>query len=131
MALLSKDIADAVARDGLPRQATADDESRHVLFLENGGLRSTLASDWPPPLPSDPTAAQSAAAIAALDAAAAQSKADATLLRTRVLTLAQSAVGVQIDQLTAPQIRALVALLLFKQGAIDKSGAVLPLAGWL
>lgn len=131
MPLLPHDIADRVSRDGLPRQAVADDGSAHVLFLESGVLRSMLASDWPPPLPGDPTPAQSAAALAAMAATDAQAKTDAALLRARVLAQAQSAVGVQIDQLTAPQIRALVALLLFKQGAIDKSGAVLPLVGWL
>ena len=49
---------------------------------------------------------------------------------TRVLTLAQSAVGVQLDQLTAAQVRAMISLLLYKQGAIDKNGAVRPLAEW-
>lgn len=131
MPLLPQAIADLVALDGLPRVAIADNASVHVLFLENGFIRSMLASDWPPPLPSDPTPADVANAIAARAAAKQQSAVDAATLRTRVLTPAQSSVGVQVDALTAAQIRALVALLLYKQGAIDKSGAVLPLAGWL
>lgn len=56
---------------------------------------------------------------------------DAAALRTRVVSLAQSAVGTQIDALTPAQTRALLALLLYKAGAIDTTGAVLSLAGWL
>lgn len=130
MPLLSHEIAQAVAHDGLPRQATADDDSVHVLYLEAGVVRSMLAADWTGPLPTDPTPTEIAAARAARDAQAVQDKADATALRTRVLTLAQSAVGVQLDQLAVPQIRALIAILLHKQGAIDKSGAIRPLADW-
>lgn len=132
MPLLPQAIADLVALDGLPRQATADDASVHVLFLGASSIvQSVLASVWPPPLPSDPTPQQSAAARALIVAAQTQAVSDAAALRARVLTLAQSAVGVQIDALTAAQIRALVALLLYKQGAIDKTGAVVALANWL
>lgn len=130
MPLLSESIARAVAQDGLPRQATADDGSIHVLYLEAGAVRSMLAQDWPPPLPADPTPAQITAAIAARSAQAQQDKDDAAALRTRVRTLAQSAVGVQLDQLTALQVRALIAMLLHKQGAIDKNGAIRPLNDW-
>lgn len=130
MPLLSHEIAQAVAHDGFPRQATADDGSTHVLFLDGRQVRSMLASDWPPPLPIDPTPAEIAAAKAARDAQAVQDKADAVALRTRVRALAQSSVGVQLDALTAPQVRALIAVLLHKQGAIDKSGAIRPLADW-
>jgi hypothetical protein len=65
MPKLDQRIADAVALDGLPRQAIADDGSKHVLFLDSETVRSLLAADWPPPLPSDPTPAEIAAAIAA------------------------------------------------------------------
>jgi hypothetical protein len=64
------------------------------------------------------------------DAAAAQEAQAEAALRTRVRALAQSAVGVQIDQLSAPQVRALIAILLYKQGAIDKNGATRPLVDW-
>lgn len=132
MPLLPQSTADLVALDGLPRQATADDGSTHVLFLNTSGIvQSMLASAWPPPLPNDPTPQQSTAARALIVAAQAQTVSDAAALRARVLTLAQSAVGVQIDALTAAQIRALVALLLYKQGAIDKTGAIVALANWL
>lgn len=77
-----------------------------------------------------PTPAQIAAGVTALRAAELQQAADTTALRTRVWALAQSAVGVQLDQLSAPQVRALIAVLLHKQGAIDTNGAIRPLADW-
>jgi hypothetical protein len=131
MPKLDQRIADAVALDGLPRQAVADDGSKHVLFLDSEAVRSLLAADWPPPLPSDPTPTEIAAAIAARVAKAQQDRADAAALRTRVLTLAQSAVGTQLDQLTAAQVRALVACVLYKAGAIDTAGIVRPIGSWL
>lgn len=134
MSLLPQPIADRVAIDHLPRQAVADDDfSRHVFYFDgfDGVVRSMAASDWPPPLPSDPTQAQSAAAVLALQQAVAQQATDAAALRTRVLTLAQSAIGVQIDALSAPQTRALLVLLLYKQGAITTAGAVRALTDWL
>lgn len=50
--------------------------------------------------------------------------------RALVLQAAGSAVGVNITALTAVQVRALLAVLLYKAGAIDSAGVVLPLAGW-
>lgn len=131
MPLLAQSMADLVARDGLPRVVTADDGSVHVLYLDGAAVRSMLASDWPPPLPSGPTPEQSNAAIVAQEAARQQAEKDAAALRTRVLTVAQTAVGTPIDQLTAAQVRALVACLLYRVGALDKSGVVQPLGGWL
>ncbi len=51
--------------------------------------------------------------------------------RALVLQTAQSAVGVNIVDLTAAQIKALVACLLYDAGALNASGVVQPLAGWL
>ncbi len=51
-------------------------------------------------------------------------------LRTLIINLAQSAVGLQVDALTAAQTRALVAILLYKQGALTPTGAVKPLNQW-
>jgi len=45
--------------------------------------------------------------------------------------LAQSAVGVNIQNLTAAQVRALLACLLWQAGAIMKDGIVRPLGEWL
>jgi len=131
MPLLPQNIADAIKRDGLPRQATADDGSQHVLFLENETVRSMLVADWPPPLPTDPTPEQIAAAIAARDAAEQQRRLDAVALRQRVLTVANGAVGKSIETLTAGEVRALVACLLYRASALDAAGIVQPLAEWL
>jgi hypothetical protein len=51
--------------------------------------------------------------------------------RAAVLAAAQSAVGVPVTALTAGQVRALVAALLFKEGGLDGAGVVRPLAGWV
>lgn len=131
MSRLPQTIADLVALDHLPRQATADDGTLHVLFWQSPAVRSMLAADWPPPLPADPTPAESAATAAALQAAAQQAEQDAAALRTKVRTVAQSAVGTAFDQLTAAQLRALVGVLLWESGALDKNGVVRPLADWV
>lgn len=77
-----------------------------------------------------PTEAELQAASDAYDAAKAQADADAAELRTRVRTTAQSAVGVIITDLTAGQVRALLAVLLWKAGALDKDGKIRPLSEW-
>ncbi len=120
-----------MARDGLPRVATADDGSAHVLFLEAGFVRSVLASDWPPPLPSEPTEAEIATAIAAREAAAQQETADNVALRQLVISTAQSTVGLSIDVLGNLQVRALLACLLHKANALDKDLKIRPLGKWL
>lgn len=50
--------------------------------------------------------------------------------RTKVHNLAASAVGIAIQDLTAPQVRALLAILLYKTDALDADGKVLPLNTW-
>lgn len=130
MPRLSKETADLVALDGLPRQATDETGAIHVLYLD-GAVRSMLASDWLPPLPTDPTAQQIAAAIAARQAAETQARADAVALRTQVVATAQTAVGVSLNALTAPQVRSLVALLLWKAGGVRNDGTVRALVEWL
>ncbi len=78
-----------------------------------------------------PTRKQIVAAITAYNAAQTAIQQEATALRQQVLTLAQSAVGVSITALTAAQVRALVAILLWKAGAIKADGTVRPLAEWV
>lgn len=131
MPKLDQAIADAVDRDGLPRQATAEDGSVHVLYLEANVVRSMLARAWQPPLPSDPTPIESDRAIAAREVAAQQETAAAAALRQRVLTVAQGAVGKSIDTLAAGEVRALVVCLLYRAGGIDRAGVVQPLDSWL
>lgn len=77
-----------------------------------------------------PTPAQIATRVAAIRSAETQEGAEGEVLRGRVRTLAQSAVGIQVDALTAPQVRALLIVLLYKRGAIDRTGAIRPFAEW-
>lgn len=120
--LIDPTIATAVAQDHQSRQATYrvtyDDGTTgtvdQMLFWNGANVRSVPLTDWP------------AAAQGEIQAGV-----DADALRQRVRTVAQSAVGVQFDQLTAVQLRALVAILLWREGALDNTGAVRPLVDWV
>lgn len=72
-------------------------------------------------------AALTAAQQAAADRAAAVGDAG---LRQAILTTAQSAVGVKLTDLTLAQVKALVAVLLWRRGAITPDGTVAPLGQW-
>lgn len=124
---------DMVARDGLPRLVAdeLDPAVLHVLYLERDTVRSMLSTEWSGPLPDTPTPQQSADAASAREAAEAQDRADAATLRARVLSVAQGAVGQQLDTLTAVQVRALMAILLWQAGGLTRSGAVRPLSEWV
>lgn len=135
---LPQEISDAVATDGLPRVATdtLGSGTQHVFFLNaRGTVESMLASAWLAtrgPLPTDPTPQESAAAIAARAAATQQAAADAAQLRQQIIALAQSAVGVRLDALTGPQVRALFALTVLRPaGAVAPDLTVRPLGEWL
>lgn len=133
--LLEAEKHAAVEADRLPRVARYRNEdggeSAHVLYIDGTSVRSMPAADWPPPLPTDPTQAEIDAAIAQRATEEQQRQADAAALRQKILAVAGSAVGQSIDTLTAGQVRALVACMLYKAGALDKSGVVQPLAKWL
>lgn|SRR5262245_55240876 len=129
--ILNPDIHDAVEGDGLPRVADYDDGVQRVLFLDGALVRSMLAADWPPPLPVEPTPEQIVQALAAREQARQRAETEATQLRQLVRTKAQSAVGVAIDDLMVGQLRALVAILLHKEGALDKDGKIRPLSEWV
>lgn len=120
---LDQTIIDAVAADGVAREVTdLDNGATYMVFRNARGLaQSCLLADWPA------VEAQLAAAAAAEQ----QAQADAAALRQRILTLARSAEGVQVDQLTAGQLRALQYLLLWKAGALDRTGVVRPLGEWV
>ena len=126
MALLinGRALADAVAADGLPRIADADDGSAHVLYLDGGRVRSMLASDWPPPLPTDPTPEESAAAIAARETERGTRLADALLLRQQIRTAVRTLAGKKPAQWGVPELRALVALLLHEGGYLEGDAAL-------
>jgi hypothetical protein len=128
-------IAGRVALDGLSRLVVDDAGAQHVLYLPDGGAlpASMFAAEWLAqrgPLPADPTPEQIADAIAAREAARQQALADAAALRQQILTIAQSAIGVRVDLLTAGQVRALFAILLWKEGAIKNDLTVRALAEW-
>jgi hypothetical protein len=138
MAILINGLAlqEAVGQDGLPRVAHGDDGSMHVLYLPTGAriAQSMEASDWlvqRGPLPADPTHAEIAAALAARAAAEQQAATEAAALRQQIIALAQSAVGVRVDQLTAGQVRALFATVLWKTGALNADLTVRPLTQWV
>lgn len=73
--------------------------------------------------------ARSAEAVAR-KAAEDQAAADNTTVKNTVVSLAQSAAGVLLTDLTAAQTRALLAVLLWKAGAIKPDGTVRPLGEW-
>ncbi len=139
--LLEQNKPDAVALDHLPRVAryltTYDDEStgetQHVLYWDVI-VQSMEAAAWLAqrgPLPTDPTQAQIDAAIAAIQQDATAATAAAAQLRQQIITLAQSAVGVRVDLLTAPQVRALFAIILWEAGALKNDLTIRPLSEWV
>jgi hypothetical protein len=87
---------------------------RVAVWLDGAVVRSAPEADAP-------------ALIAALEA----ERTAALALRKDVVQTAQSAVGVRFDALTNVQLRALLAILLHKEGALDNAGNVRPLAEWL
>ena len=101
---------------------------RDYTIVERDGVQTIAQWNLPQPQPTD---AELQAAETAYDAAQAQRQADSAALRQQVVTLAQSAVGLPINTLTAAQVRALVAVLLWKAGALDKNGNVNPLGSWM
>ena len=52
-------------------------------------------------------------------------------LKARVLDIARGSEGVALDDLTAPQQRALLTVLLWKGGALDEHLAIRPLGDWV
>lgn len=89
----------------------------------------TTIEEWRGPGP-QPTQVQLDTAWDAIQAEQTTASNQANTLRTQVLTLAGSSVGTAINQLTANQVRALVALLLWKNGALTATGTVKPLDEW-
>lgn len=135
---LLDDVTDQVRTDGLPRVVRAVDQdgadSRHVVYREGEKALSMLAADWLDSrgdLPTSPTEEEIQAAIDAQLAERMRAHADAIALRQRVMDMAADAVGQQVDALTAPQVRSLLVLLLWKAGALDTAGAPRPPDDWL
>ncbi len=131
MPLLPQAIADLVALDGLARVATDNEGTQHVLYFDTSVVRSMLASAWPPPLPTPPTPQEIAAAIAARQAAAQQAQADAVALRAQIVTTLQGAAGVTFANLTLVQLKAVVAAMAWKAGALNRDTTLKPPGDWL
>lgn len=73
---------------------------------------------------------QRIAAAAAEKAAAEKAETDDNSVRDAVRATAASAEGLALTALTAAQVKSLLAVLLWKAGAVDKNGVVKPLAEW-
>ncbi len=74
-----------------------------------------------------------AALQAAWDAYVARQASDQTAqdtLKAAIVTTASGAVGKSLTALTATEVRALLALLLYKAGGVSASGVVKPLIEW-
>jgi hypothetical protein len=87
--------------------------------------------EWRDPNTTKPTKAQLDAEWAAYQQEQADAQTAATNLRNQIITIAQSAVGVRVDQLTAAQVRALNAIELWQKGALNNDLTVKPLAQWV
>jgi hypothetical protein len=115
-------IQEAVTRDGLPRLAVDGDGKQYVMYRAPGAhiAQSMPVEEWAGPLPTDPTEAEIAAALAVRDAERA-TRAD---LAQRLQTAARAHAGKRADQLTLPELRDLFALWLLAQGMLDGEGKV-------
>lgn len=116
--LLDPTIHLAVEADGVARparyQTTYDDgttgETFHQLYRDGGVVRSVLLADWP--------AEQQA--LAARDADRAKHEAMNTGLRTA----AERHTGKQAAQLTFPELRDFLLLLMDREGLLDSDGKI-------
>ena len=129
-------IQEAVTADGLPRVVWASDGTQDVMYLTEGAYiaQSMGAAEWVGlhgALPADPTQVEIDAALAAKAAAAQQAQNDAAQLRQQILQRAQSAVGKQVDALTAGERNALIVALLWRAGGLKPDLTVRPLADWI
>ena len=107
MPVLPQSIADLVAEDHVPRPATADDGSEHMLFWNGANVRSVLLADWPAAAQGEIDEGQKRAAQRA------QFQADA-----------RAHIGKQAKSLTLPEIRDLLLLYLERDGLIDSDGNI-------
>jgi hypothetical protein len=112
--ILDPTIHTAVERDGLPRLASYDDGSQHVLYLEDGLVRSKPLAEWGD-APKEPTQAESDAAIQARDAAETTQR----QLRRQVRQRARDLKGKKPAEWNANDVKALLALLLLERGYLD------------
>jgi GAF domain-containing protein len=97
--------------------------------LQDDGEGPYIAAwNLPDPQPDEATLAQAAADYLAAAIAAEQARQQ---LRDQIKTLAQSAVGETLDNLTQAQLKSLVAILLWKAGAVANDLTINPLSDWV
>jgi len=121
-------------------QGATLDHGRLLTILRSQGLDSVGVggTDWAtlvtePPLTSTQRTALEAAYTNALtteEAQRTQRAADNATTRTLVFQTAQTAVGVNLAALNAAQVRALLSVLMYKNGALNPDGTVRPLTAW-
>lgn len=104
--------------------ATKLDRELKAAGLPILGVSSDGRIDWPA---GRPTATERARADTIL---AAHDPTTPTVTDQQLINLAQSAVGVKVDELTAAQVRALLAIVLRKVGAVGPDLTVQPLPSW-
>lgn len=78
-----------------------------------------------------PTNAQIDTAITAAIAAEQQAATDAQQARQALIAIAQGAVGVAVADWTAAQVRAIVGIIAWQLGGVDKDTKLRPLAQWV
>jgi hypothetical protein len=103
-------LSELVETDGVPREATADDGSQHMLFRDGHLIRSCLLADWP----------AEQAALAAKEAQRTKRAATQATLRAALTPIA----GKKPQQWSVAELRDLVAVLLDQAGMLDADGAV-------
>ncbi len=100
----------------------------HSEYLTTGEPGYAAIGEWRDPNTVKPTQAECDAEWIVYQA----EQAAAVTAKNNILALAQSAVGVQLSALTAAQVKALTAYMLYAIGGVDlKTLTVKPLADWL
>jgi hypothetical protein len=119
-----RSIHTAVERDGLPRVAAYDDGIDRVLFLDGEIVRSVEASAWIDVLPTDPTPAESAAAIAARETERQAKRDKVAQAKAALRASLVPIVGKRAGQWSVAEVRDLLAVVLDALGLLDDDQAV-------
>lgn len=114
--------------DLLREELTAAGIDYYLAVLEAGQLIVRFLDG---DLKRDPTSQEQAAIDAVVAAHDPQLLTQAEQLREAIKTIAQSAVGETLDNLTQAQLKALVAILLWKAGAVESNLTIRPLGQWV
>lgn len=116
MSKLDQAIADQVAADHQPRQATADDGTVHMLFWDESKVRSCLLADWP--------------TMQLELAAKTVERQDAVALRAAIRDRLAGLAGKRVDDLLVSDLKTLLLYLVWREGGIDRDLKVKPISDW-